>query len=441
MSSPENTGIKRPVRWRELLFLLADGVILALMLLSVEVASHHPLTIDLAITLGGYVAIFAVAHLVVWRKAPWADQLLLPVAALLNAIGLVMIYRLDLAEDTELVRSQIMWTVLGVALMVAVLMLLRKVESLARYGYVLGLAALVFSALPMVWPTNVEADARVWISLGPFSIQPGEFAKIMYLIFFASLLVSKRNLFTVAGHQVLGLNFPRVRDLGPLLVVWAIALMIMAGENDFGPALLLFGTVLGMLYMATSRASWLIIGGGLAAVGAWGVYQISGKIQTRVANFVDPVAHYDTGGYQPAQALFGLSWGGVTGTGLGKGYPDQVPVAHSDFILAAIGEELGLVGLSAVIILYAIFVTRGFAAALETDSREAFPKLLAAGLALTIAVQVFVVVGGVSKLLPMTGLTTPFVAHGGSSLLANYVLLALLILISNEAKKTKGGVR
>lgn len=433
----DNTGPiarpKRPRRWIELGLLLAVTAILALAVIAVEIAANHPLTTDVAYLLGGFIIIFTVAHLVILWKAPYSDQIMLPVAALLNAIGLVMIYRLDLATGNNLVRSQIMWTVIGVAMMVAVIVGLRDHRSLQDYSFLLGIAGLIFMAVPMVWPTSLNADANVWVQIGPFSIQPGEFSKILLLLFFASLLTTKRALFNVAGTKFLGMRFPRLRDLGPILVVWGIALVIMAGENDFGPALLLFGTVLGMLYIATSRPSWIIIGLGLAAIGAVGIYNISAKIQTRVDNFIDPISHYNEGGYQLSQALFGLSWGGITGTGLGRGYPEEVPVAHSDFILAAIGEELGLVGLSALIILYAVFVTRGMKTALKT--RDTYGKLVASGLSLTIAIQVFVVVGGISRLLPMTGLTTPFVAHGGSSLLANYMLLAIILRISNSARQ------
>ena len=362
--------------------------------------------------------------------------MLLPVVAALNGLGLVMIHRLDMANGTSLVRSQVMWTVLGVAMFVAVMVLLRDHRSLSRYSYILGLVGLLLLALPLVWPSSINSDARIWISIGPFSVQPGEFAKVLLLIFFAQLLVNKRSLFNVAGKRVLGIDFPRLRDLGPILVVWGIALVIMALQNDFGPALLLFGTVLGMLYIATARGSWLLIGLILVAVGGFGVYQVSAKIQDRVSHFVDPLANYDSGGYQLSQALFGMSWGGVTGTGLGNGYPQNVPVAHSDFILAAFGEELGFVGLAAIILLFAILIARGMNAAMQV--RDSFGKLLASGLALTIAIQVFVVVAGISKLMPLTGLTTPFMSAGGSSLLANYILLAILLRISDSARRPWG---
>ena len=252
-------------------------------------------------------------------------------------------------------------------------------------------------------------------------------------MFFAQLLVQKRALFTVAGYRVFGISFPRLRDLAPILLVWAIAILIMAVSNDFGPVLLLFSTVLGMLFMATGRWSWLIIGLGLTAVGGAFVYSLSAKIQDRFSAFRNPLDDVDGTGFQLSQSLFGLSWGGVTGTGLGEGHPDIIPVVWTDFILAAIGEELGLIGLAGVLILFALLVSRGFHTSLKV--RDSYGKLLAAGLSLTMAIQIFVVVGGITALLPMTGLTTPFMSAGGSSLMANYVLLALLLRISNAARR------
>ncbi|KGM18556.1 FtsW/RodA/SpoVE family cell cycle protein [Corynebacterium auriscanis] len=411
--------------------LVLAALVLMIAIVALELSQGNQIGSDIFALVGGFFLVFLIAHTVMCWIAPNSDQIMLPIAALLNGVGLVMIYRLDLASDRSLAKSQVMWTVIGVAMMCAVLVFLRDHRRLQNYSYLMGLAGLILLALPTVWPTSLNADASVWISIGPFSIQPGEFSKILLLLFFATLLVNKRRLFNVAGRSFLGLQFPRLRDLSPLLLVWGIALVIMAAMNDFGPALLLFGTVLGMLYIATNRASWLVLGLGLAAIGAVAVYQVSAKIQDRVANFVDPIGNYDDKGFQLAQALFGMSFGGVTGTGLGSGYPFQVPVAHSDFILAAIGEELGLIGLAAVLILYAFFVSRGFTSAMLV--KDSYGKLVAAGLSLTIAVQVFVVTGGISRLLPMTGLTTPFLAHGGSSLLANYILLAIILRISDAA--------
>ena len=424
-------------RSRELLLLLFTTGLLALMLFGLETSQGRTLSTEMLYIIGGFMGVYAIAHVAIAFLAPHADQVMLPVVALLNAVGLVVIYRLDLAERPgygPLAERQMLWSLVGVGLMVLTLIVIRDHKSLSRYSYLLGLVGLILLALPLVWPQPPGyEEARIWLWLGPFSIQPGEFSKILLLIFFAQLLAQKRALFTVAGKRFLGMTFPRLRDLAPILMVWAIAILIMGISNDFGPALLLFATVLGMVYFATGRASWLFIGVGLVAVGGYAVYQVSSKIQERVSNFIDPFADFDGIGNQPANALIGLSWGGITGTGLGYGHPELVPVAHSDYILAALGEELGFVGIAAVLCLFAVFITRGFRTAMQ--ARDSYGKLLASGLALTIAIQIFVVAGGVSAMLPMTGLTTPFMSAGGSSVMANYILLGLLLRISNSANR------
>ncbi|GAA3523936.1 FtsW/RodA/SpoVE family cell cycle protein [Corynebacterium pilbarense] len=424
-------------RSRELLLLLFATGLLALMLFGLETSQGRTLSTEMLYIIGGFMGVYAIAHVAIAFLAPYADQVMLPVVALLNAVGLVVIYRLDLAERPgygPLAERQMLWSLVGVGLMVLTLVVIRDHKSLSRYSYLLGLVGLILLALPLVWPQPPGyEEARIWLWLGPFSIQPGEFSKILLLIFFAQLLAQKRALFTVAGKRFLGMTFPRVRDLAPILMVWAIAILIMGISNDFGPALLLFATVLGMVYFATGRASWLFIGVGLVAVGGYAVYQVSSKIQERVSNFIDPFADFDGIGNQPANALISLSWGGITGTGLGYGHPELVPVAHSDYILAALGEELGFVGIAAVLSLFAVFITRGFRTAMQ--ARDSYGKLLASGLALTIVIQIFVVAGGVSAMLPMTGLTTPFMSAGGSSVMANYILLGLLLRISNSANR------
>ncbi|QGU00937.1 Lipid II flippase FtsW [Corynebacterium kalinowskii] len=425
------------LRRKEFGLLILAAVIIGVAMVNLEVALGNALTLEVIYIVGGFIGVFTIAHLALCFLAPYADQVMLPVAALLNGLGLIMIYRLDSALENSMATRQVMWTLVGVVLMVLVLVFVRDHKVLSRYSYLLGLIGLILLALPMVWPIQPDtaADAKIWLTIGPFSIQPGEFSKILLLLFFAQLLVNKRALFTVAGYRIFGMDFPRLRDLAPILLVWAIALVIMAGENDFGPALLLFATVLGMLYLATNRVSWLLIGVVLVAVGGFGIYQISDKIQARFANFQDPIGNYETS-YQLAQALFGMSWGGITGTGLGQGYPHIVPVAWSDFILSSVGEELGLVGLAAVLTLFMIFISRGMNAALKV--KDSYGKLVAAGLSLTLAIQIFVVTGGISAMMPMTGLTTPFMSAGGSSLMANYILLGLILRISDSAQRPFG---
>lgn len=417
----------------EIGLLIAAAIVVTVMLAALEVSSGEAVISELAGLLAGFVGLFALAHVALCFIAPHADQIMLPVTALLNGIGLVMVYRIDLATGSTLASRQVLWSFVGVVLFTLVLTLVRDHQPLARYSYLFGLIGLVLLALPLVWPAAINADARIWITIGPFSLQPGEFSKILLLLFFAQLLVNKRALFTVAGYRIFGIDFPRLRDLAPVLFVWAVAIAIMGVSNDFGPALLLFVTVLGMIYLATSRASWLIIGVALVAIGGAGIYFISDKIQDRFSNFIDPLANFDSTGYQLSQGLFGLSWGGFTGTGLGEGYPELIPVVESDFILAAVGEELGLFGLTVIILLFAVLVTRGLRAAVQVS--DGYGKLVASGLSLTLIIQVFVVVGGISALLPMTGLTTPFMSAGGSSLMANYILLAILMRISDSAQR------
>ena len=412
--------------------LIAATLIIAVTLLNLNLALG--MSMEFLQVIGGFIGVFTIAHLALCFFAPKADQIMLPVGALVNGLGLAMIYRLDIAEETSMASRQVMWTLIGITLMVIVLVVLRDHRTLTRYSYIMGLLGLILLVLPLVWPFggSMVADAKIWISLGPFSLQPGEFSKILLLLFFAQLLINKRALFNVAGYRFLGLEFPRLRDLGPILGVWAVAILIMAGENDFGPALLLFSTVLGMLYLATGRVSWLLIGAILVALGGTAVYQISDKIQARFSNFLDPIGNYEVSGYQLSQALFGMSTGGITGSGLGQGHPYIVPVAESDFILAAIGEELGFVGLSAVLMLFAIFITRGMRTAMM--AKDSYGKLVASGLSLTLAVQIFVVTAGISALMPMTGLTTPFMSQGGSSLMANYILLGIILRISDSSR-------
>jgi cell division protein FtsW (lipid II flippase) len=395
-------------------------------------------------TFGGWIAaLWAIAHVVVRRFAPYADPLLLPAVALLVGLGLTVIHRLDLAAQQAHSPAagradapvQLVWATLGVLLFVAVLVVVRDHRVLSRFAYTLALVGLVLLALPALLPASISEvnGAKIWIRLAGFSIQPGEFAKIFLIVFFAAYLVDKRDVLALASRRVAGLELPRGRDLGPVLVAWMLSILVLVFERDLGSSLLLFGIFVVMLYVATERASWLLIGVGLFAGGALIAYQIFGHVRARVDTWLDPFAYKNGPGYQLVQSLFGLGTGGLFGAGLGGGRPDQVPVAKSDFIAAAVGEELGLFGLVAVIILYLILVERGLRSSLIV--RDAFGKLLAAGLAFAVAWQVFVVLGGVTGLLPLTGLTTPFLAYGGSSLVANFALVALLIRISDAGRR------
>jgi cell division protein FtsW (lipid II flippase) len=399
-----------------------------------------------------YLALFGVAHAAVRAWAPYADPLILPCVALLNGLGLVMIYRLDLAYSERAVQTnhpinnqvpkQILWTTIALVLFLVVLRMVKDHRTLTRYGYTFGLAGLILLAMPAMLPGVIAPTingAKIWLRIGIFSIQPGEFAKILLLVFFAAFLVSKRDLFMAAGRRVAGIDLPRARDLGPIVVAWAVSVAVLVFEKDLGTSLLFFGVLLVMLYVATERAIWVGVGTVLFIGGCVIAYKTFGHVQERVQNWIDPFADYSGGGYQIAQSLFGLGEGGVGGTGLGAGRPDMVPLANSDFITAAIGEELGFIGLAALLLVYTVLALRGMRSALAV--RDTFGKLLGGGLSFALIMQVFVVVGGVTKLIPMTGITAPFLSAGGSSLLANYVLVALLLRISDAARRPQTGAR
>jgi cell division protein FtsW (lipid II flippase) len=384
------------------------------------------------------------AHLLVRWRAPWADPVLLPTALALNGLGLAMIHRLDLARAAEAVRlgvpvpgpeatGQMVWSVVGVALMVLVLVLVPDHRILARFTYLTFLLGVALLLLPLVPGLGVEINgARIWISLFGQSFQPGEAAKVVMVVAFSSYLVVHREALALAGRRVLRIDLPRGRDLGPLLVVWLIGMAILVFELDLGAALLFFGIFVVLLFIATERVGWLVVGLLLAVAGGLAAYALFGHVQTRVQAWLDPFADPDAN-YQIIQSLYGLAYGGVLGAGLGQGQPDLIPFAESDFIAAAVGEELGLTGLMVVLVLFGVLVARGLRAAIGV--RDPFGTLLAAGLATAIGLQVFVVVGGVTKLIPLTGLTTPFLSLGGSSLVMNWVIIGLLLRVSDASRR------
>ncbi|WP_233608311.1 FtsW/RodA/SpoVE family cell cycle protein [Nocardia stercoris] len=401
--------------------------------------------VSLPMALGIFAALSLLAHVSVRVLAPMADPVILPCVILLNGLGLVLIDRLDRAEAADALSvgqpvpepdsaHQLIWTAVGIAFFGLVLAVVRNHSQPARYAYTCGLAGVVALLVPAVLPSRFSEvnGGKSWILLHGFSIQPGEFAKVLLMIFTAGFLVANRDLFTVAGKRVFGMTVPRLRDLAPLLLVTLVSVLVLVYEKNLGFSLLVFGATLAMVYIATRRASWLLIGLAMFSVGAVVAYQLFPHVRVRVSVWADPFADYSNKGYQIAQGLFGLGTGGLWGAGLGEGRPQKVPFAKTDFIVATIGEELGLIGLTAVILIFTVITMRGFTAALAT--RDAFGKLLGGGLAFSIGWQLFVVVGGVTKLIPLTGLTTPFMSYGGSSLLANYIVIALLLRISHDAR-------
>ncbi|MFD8598659.1 FtsW/RodA/SpoVE family cell cycle protein [Kitasatospora sp. NPDC059646] len=428
-------GARRPRRWTELLLVLAAVGLAVFGYVEVGVDIDGKAPPDAA-QYGAALGVLAlVAHGAVRWRARWADPLLLPIAVLLNGIGLVVIYRLDRnTPHHEAAPTQLLWSTLGVGLFIAVLFLLRDHRRLQRYAYVGAFVALVLLVLPVFFPPVY--GSRIWIQLGPLSFQPGEFAKVLLAVFFAAYLAAHRDALALTGRRVLWFRLPLGRVLGPVLLIWAAFVGVLVLETDLGTSLLFFGLFVVMLYVATARTGWIVIGLLLAAVAAVGVGWLSPHVHSRVTDWLHPLASIEAGrgANQIAQSLFAFAWGGQLGTGLGLGHSALIGFAtKSDFILATIGEELGLTGLLAVFLLYAVLVSRGFRTGIAL--RDPFGRLLAVGLAALVAIQVFVVAGGVLALIPLTGMTLPFIAQGGSSVVTNWIIVALLVRMSDLARR------
>ncbi|MFI2430939.1 FtsW/RodA/SpoVE family cell cycle protein [Streptomyces sp. NPDC018693] len=379
------------------------------------------------------------AHLAVRLRAPYADPLPLPIGVLLNGIGLVLIYRLDLETPGERAApTQLVWSTLGIALFIFVVAALRDHRVLQRYAYVSVAAALGLLTLPVLFPA--VNGARIWIRIAGFSIQPGEFAKVLLAVFFAAYLAANRTALAYAGRRVWFAQLPTGRVLGPVVAVWLLSVGVLVLERDLGTSLLFFGLFVVMLYVATGRVGWLAVGLVLAASGAVAVGWLEPHVHSRVEDWRHPFASIEAGQgpNQLAQSLFSFSAGGLLGTGLGQGHSILIGfAAKSDFILATAGEELGLAGLSALFLLYALLVERGYRAGLAL--RDPFGRLLAVGLASIVALQVFVIAGGVTGLIPLTGMAMPFLAQGGSSVVTNWTIVALLIRVSHSARRQYDG--
>ncbi|MFG2056414.1 FtsW/RodA/SpoVE family cell cycle protein [Micromonospora sp. NPDC048930] len=464
-ASPASTGeqpgvrLARSRRNAELSLLLLAMVLVAAYSATVEANVLDTVTSDFWVPAATLGLVFLGLHLVIRWLAPFADPALLPAVALLNGIGVGFLRRYDLAQAAPEEREhlaifagtggrQLAWTLGAVILAAGLLAIMRDHRSLSRYAYTLGLAGIVLVMIPAVLPARFSEinNAKLWIRIGGFSIQPGEFAKLALLAFFAYYLVRKREVLSLASRRLLGIDFPRGRDLGPVLVVWLISLLVLVFEKDLGTSLLYFGMFVVTLYIATERVSWLLIGLILFFGGAYLAYLLGSTVGGPFANFylraeiwLDPFGDPYDKGYQLVQGLLTLGSGGLFGAGPGGGQPTLLPEVQTDFIFAGIGEEIGLFGLSALLVVYLLIVERGLRAALAV--RDSFGKLLAGGLAFTLGLQVFVIVGGISKLIPLTGQTTPFLSAGGSSLMANWLLIGVLLRVSDGARRpvTGGG--
>jgi cell division protein FtsW (lipid II flippase) len=425
------------LRNRELVLLLFACIVNGGAMALVQLGAEGEVDSSLLLLGGGLAALVLAMHVALRFVAAEADPFLLPIATLLNGLGIAEIYRIDIAKgfsgwDAAGVR-QIAWTALAVVIAFAVILLIRNHRILARYRYIAMFTGILLLLLPMLPGIgHREFGAQLWIKVAGFTFQPGELAKLCLAVFFAGYLVESRDSLSMVGKKFLGMRFPRVRDLGPILVVWAASMAVLIFQRDLGTSLLYFGLFLVMLYVATGRGSWIAIGLLLFAGGAFIASQTFGHVQTRISGWLDPFSDAMGGSYQMVQGLFGLANGGLVGTGLGQGRPDLVPVAESDFIIASLGEELGLAGLFAILALYLIFVSRGFR--IGFSGQDDFGRLLGVGLSFVVALQVFIVIGGVTRVIPLTGLTTPFLAAGGSSLVANWIIVALLLRLSDTIR-------
>jgi cell division protein FtsW (lipid II flippase) len=430
----------------ELMLLLFAMGINAFELAQIQLSTIEILTWELL----SYWAPLAVAslllHFLLRFKARDADSLILPAAMLLNGLGVAEIYRLDLAAlangGSELFGiKQVIWTVVAILAAGLVIWFIPSHLFLRRYVYismVIGLVLLISPMLPIIGKTI--NGAHLWLSIGGLTFQPGELAKIALTVFFAGYLVTRRDSLAVVGQKFLGLQLPRARELGPILAIWAVSLLVLVGERDLGTSLLYFGLFLVMIYVATGRAIYVVVGLGMFFTSAFLASRLMDYVSGRFNAWLNPfdASHYDAvgGSYQLVQGIFGMAHGSVIGTGLGGGVPQLVPLAESDFIIASLGEELGLAGIFAILAIYLLIVARG--ARIAFNHSDDFSKLLAIGLSFVIALQTFIVIGGVTRVVPLTGLTTPLLAAGGSSLLANWIIIGLLLRISDSAK---GGAR
>ena len=432
----------RSRRRTELLLLVFAFALIAFAFANVGYTLKGKLPSAIVEYLGAYMVIVLIAHVAVRRFAPWADPLLLPLAALLNGLGIVMMYRLGAQGhpppiSTSATNIQILYSAIGIGCFVAVLVLIREPRVLQRYTYTLGAVGILLVALPAMLPASISEvfGAKIQIRIGSFTIQPEEFAKLALAISFAGYLVAKRDVLALAGRRVLGIDLPRARDLGPILLAWAASLLLLIFESDIGTSAVFMGLFVAMLYIATSRTSWLLIGFIMFVIGAYAASKLVPHVGERFNIWLHPFAGQNPShnAYQLVQGLYGMASGGLLGKGLGGGQPYITPLVQSDLVFTAFGEELGLAGLMAILLIYGLIVQRGLRTAMSV--KDPFSKLLAGGLSFMLALQVFVIVGGVTRLIPLTGITTPFLSEGGSSLVGSWILIALLTRLSDTARR------
>ena len=425
-----DASVARARRSAELGLVLLSGLITASAYVLASLGEHSSMPARVVPFLLFVLSLVGVAHVVIRYVASGADPLLLPTAAFLHGLGYVMIARLS----DRWAGLQATWSLVGIVAFALTLLVIERPGDLRRHQYTalaLGIALLLLPMVPGVGFTS--GGARIWVSVGPVNFQPGEFAKILLAVFFAGYLAERRDLIMAGDRRFLGVSLPEPRHLAPILVAWGVSVVVMVGEKDLGSSLLFFTLFVVMLWVATERTSFLVGGFALFAAGAIIAHNLFSHVRTRVDIWLDPWDQYNTRGYQPIRGLFALANGGIGGTGLGLGDPGAIPAAHNDFIFAAIGEELGLLGATAVLSAFVLLVGAGMRTALR--AQRDFDKLLATGLTTIAAVQTFIIVGGVLRVVPLTGVTLPFMSYGGSSLVANYVLLALLIRISDSTAR------
>jgi cell division protein FtsW (lipid II flippase) len=423
----------RSRRNHELVLLAAAAAITAGAYALASLGRTASIPADLLPFFGVVLGLLLVAHLVLRRFAPLADPTILPVVALLNGLGYVFIARLanDIGDAESLPGQQATWTAVGIAAFTATLIVVPRIKVLDKYRYLAAITGIVLLVLPLMPVIGREVNsARIWVRFGPINFQPGEFAKIALAVFIASYLAEKREIMQDSRFNVGPFSLPEAKHLAPVMAAWGASLVVMIAAKDLGSSLLLFLLVIVMLWVATARTSYLVMGLGLFAIGGWAASKQFGHVQDRLDIWLDPWADPDGVGFQPVEASFALANGGLTGTGPGRGEPYRIPEVETDFIFAAIGEELGLVGSAGILIAFVVIVTSGLRIAIGT--RDDFGKLLAAALSALIGLQAFIIIGGIIRIVPLTGITLPFVSYGGSSLVANYVLVALLLRISHD---------